>query len=147
MRVDVLAGEKHGRSSIITYCAAVPTSAGQGRRPSPVIREEDDGSITVIASSFQGRRLNRPSDVVVKSDGACSTRPRSFCCWRLRLGDEGRRGGATLPHSLIQVTLPSNPPPHPRLVGSIRIAELALQIALLPHDHAHIDHPQERHHE
>ena len=35
-----------------------------------MIREEDDGSITVIASSFQGRRLNRPSDVVGKSDGA-----------------------------------------------------------------------------
>ena len=31
---------------------------------------EADGSVTVIASSFQGRRLNRPNDVVVKSDGA-----------------------------------------------------------------------------
>jgi gluconolactonase len=40
---------------------------GAGRR---VIREEIDGTITVIASSFQGRRLNRPNDVVVKSDGA-----------------------------------------------------------------------------
>ena len=39
----------------------------EGRR---VIREELDGSTTVIASSFQGRRLNRPNDVVVKSDGA-----------------------------------------------------------------------------
>ena len=34
-----------------------------------VIRQELDGSITVIANSFQGRRLNRPNDVVVKSDG------------------------------------------------------------------------------
>jgi gluconolactonase len=40
---------------------------GAGRR---VIREEPDGSITVIAASFQGHRLNRPNDVVVKSDGA-----------------------------------------------------------------------------
>ena len=40
---------------------------GAGRR---VIREEPDGTTTVIASSFQGRRLNRPNDVVVKSDGA-----------------------------------------------------------------------------
>jgi len=40
---------------------------GIGRR---VTREEADGSITVIAASFQGRRLNRPNDVVVKSDGA-----------------------------------------------------------------------------
>jgi len=35
-----------------------------------VIRQELDGSITVIANSFQGRRLNRPNDVVVKSDGS-----------------------------------------------------------------------------
>src|SRR5215831_7863289 len=35
-----------------------------------VIRQEHDGSITVIAASFQGRRLNRPNDVVVKSDGS-----------------------------------------------------------------------------
>jgi gluconolactonase len=34
-----------------------------------VTRQEPDGSTTVIANSFQGRRLNRPNDVVVKSDG------------------------------------------------------------------------------
>jgi len=34
-----------------------------------VTRQEPDGSITVVANSFQGRRLNRPNDVVVKSDG------------------------------------------------------------------------------
>src|SRR6266566_1576598 len=34
-----------------------------------VTRQEHDGSITVIANSFQGRRLNRPNDVIVKSDG------------------------------------------------------------------------------
>src|SRR6266436_3744843 len=34
-----------------------------------VTRRELDGSLTVIANSFQGRRLNRPNDVVVKSDG------------------------------------------------------------------------------
>jgi gluconolactonase len=34
-----------------------------------VTRQEADGSITVIANNFQGRRLNRPNDVVVKSDG------------------------------------------------------------------------------
>src|SRR5262252_2250015 len=34
-----------------------------------VTRQEHDGSITVVANSFQGRRLNRPNDVVVKSDG------------------------------------------------------------------------------
>lgn len=35
-----------------------------------VARQEADGSATVIASSFQGRQLNRPNDVVVKSDGS-----------------------------------------------------------------------------
>ena len=34
-----------------------------------VTRQEADGSITVIANSFQGRPLNRPNDVVVRSDG------------------------------------------------------------------------------
>jgi gluconolactonase len=34
-----------------------------------VTRLEIDGSLTVIANSFQGRQLNRPNDVVVKSDG------------------------------------------------------------------------------
>jgi gluconolactonase len=33
-----------------------------------VTRQELDGSTTVIANSFQGRQLNRPNDVVVKSD-------------------------------------------------------------------------------
>ena len=41
-----------------------------------VTRQELDGSLTVIANSFQGRRLNRPNDVVVRSDGAiCFTDP------------------------------------------------------------------------
>src|SRR3989442_1511511 len=35
-----------------------------------VTRRELDGSLTVLPNSFQGRRLNRPNDVVVKSDGA-----------------------------------------------------------------------------
>ena len=35
-----------------------------------VSRLELDGSLTVIANSFQGRQLNRPNDVVVKSDGS-----------------------------------------------------------------------------
>src|SRR6059058_2568112 len=34
-----------------------------------VTRLELDGSLTVIANSFQGRQLNRPNDVVVRSDG------------------------------------------------------------------------------
>jgi gluconolactonase len=35
-----------------------------------VTRLELDGSLTVICNSYQGRQLNRPNDVVVKSDGS-----------------------------------------------------------------------------
>lgn len=35
-----------------------------------VTRTEHDGSITVIADGFEGKRLNSPNDVVVKSDGS-----------------------------------------------------------------------------
>lgn len=35
-----------------------------------VTRTEHDGSITVIADSYGGKRLNSPNDVVVKSDGS-----------------------------------------------------------------------------
>ncbi len=35
-----------------------------------VTRTEWDGSITVIAASYQGKRLNSPNDVVVKADGS-----------------------------------------------------------------------------
>ncbi len=38
-----------------------------GRR---VTRTEADGSITVIADRYNGKRLNSPNDVVVKSDGS-----------------------------------------------------------------------------
>ena len=34
-----------------------------------VTRTEWDGSITIIADAFEGKRLNSPNDVVVKSDG------------------------------------------------------------------------------
>ena len=37
-----------------------------GRR---VSRTETDGRITVVADSYQGKKLNSPNDVVVKSDG------------------------------------------------------------------------------
>src|SRR5580765_2133577 len=35
-----------------------------------VTRTEHGGSITVIADSFEGRRLNSPNDVVARSDGS-----------------------------------------------------------------------------
>ena len=35
-----------------------------------VTRMEPDGSITVVASNYRGRRLNRPNDVIARSDGS-----------------------------------------------------------------------------
>src|SRR3546814_10985717 len=35
-----------------------------------VSRTEHDGSITVLADRYDGKRLNSPNDVVVKSDGS-----------------------------------------------------------------------------
>nr|MBP9174794.1 SMP-30/gluconolactonase/LRE family protein [Hyphomicrobiales bacterium] len=43
------------------------TCEHQARR---VTRTEHNGSITVIADAFDGKRLNSPNDVVVKSDGS-----------------------------------------------------------------------------
>ncbi len=40
----------------------------QGNRR--VTRTEHDGTVTVLASHFQGKRLNSPNDAVVRSDGA-----------------------------------------------------------------------------
>lgn len=37
---------------------------------SRVTRTEPDGSITVLATHFEGRALNSPNDIVVRSDGA-----------------------------------------------------------------------------
>lgn len=43
------------------------TCEHRGRR---VTRTEYDGSITVLADSYQGKKLNSPNDVVVASDGS-----------------------------------------------------------------------------
>jgi gluconolactonase len=44
-----------------------------------VTRVEPDGSITVVANHYHDRRLNRPNDVVVKSDGSIYfTDPMTF---------------------------------------------------------------------
>ncbi len=52
------------------------TRDGQGRLVScehgarRVTRTEMDGSITILADQFQGKRLNSPNDVIVHSDGS-----------------------------------------------------------------------------
>jgi gluconolactonase len=68
-----------------------------GRR---VVRTEYDGSITVIADRFQGKRLNSPNDVVVKSDGSVWFTDPAFGI----LGDyEGHRAPQELPLNVYRV--------------------------------------------
>jgi gluconolactonase len=68
-----------------------------GRR---VVRTEYDGSITVVADSFQGKRLNSPNDVVVRSDGSIWFTDPAFGI----LGtDEGHRAAQELPLNVYRV--------------------------------------------
>ncbi len=68
-----------------------------GRR---VVRTEPDGSLTVLAERYQGKRLNSPNDVVVKSDGSIWFTDPPFGL----LGDyEGRRAPAELPTDVYRI--------------------------------------------
>lgn len=65
-----------------------------------VTRTEYDGTITVIADSFEGKRLNSPNDVVVTSDGAVWFTDPSFGI----LGHyEGHRADPELPTNVYRV--------------------------------------------
>jgi gluconolactonase len=68
-----------------------------GRR---VIRTEIDGSITVLADGFGGRRLNSPNDVVVKSDGSIwfTDPPFGIAGWY-----EGHRAEAELAPAIYRI--------------------------------------------
>jgi gluconolactonase len=64
-----------------------------GRR---VVRFEHDGSTTVLADSYQGKRLNSPNDVVVKSDGSVWFTDPPFGTYAFY---EGIKLEAELPHT------------------------------------------------
>ena len=40
-----------------------------------VARYESDGSVTVLADRYEGKRLDRPNDLLCKSDGDCRAAP------------------------------------------------------------------------
>lgn len=75
MRWDALTGQSHAFRTPSNY-ANGNTRDRQGRLIScehlarRVTRTEHDGRITVLADRFDGKRLNSPNDVVVKSDGS-----------------------------------------------------------------------------
>ncbi|PYE37819.1 gluconolactonase [Rhizobium sp. PP-F2F-G38] len=65
-----------------------------------VTRTEYDGTITVIADSFEGKRLNSPNDVIVASDGAIwFTDP----IYGIFSDYEGHRGEQELPCNVYRV--------------------------------------------
>jgi len=87
----------------------------QGRR---VVRFEYDGSITVIADRFQGKKLNSPNDVVVKSDGSIWFTDPPF---GLMAFYEGEKQQPELPHTNVyrvdgatgEITLVTSDVDHP----------------------------------
>lgn len=60
-RTDFINGNTRDRQGRLLSCEH------GGRR---VIRTEPDGSTTIVADNYDGKRLNSPNDVVVKSDGS-----------------------------------------------------------------------------
>ncbi|MFP1646065.1 SMP-30/gluconolactonase/LRE family protein [Pontitalea aquivivens] len=75
MRFDEIAGNvhvfrptsMHANGNTIDRQGRLITCEHGARR---VTRTEFDGSISVLASTYDGKRLNSPNDVVVKSDGS-----------------------------------------------------------------------------
>jgi gluconolactonase len=65
-----------------------------------VTRTEADGAITVLAERFEGKRLNSPNDVVVKSDGSVWFTDPSFGIggWY-----EGEPAASELPHAVYRI--------------------------------------------
>ena len=79
------------------------TCEHRGRR---VTRTEYDGSITVLMDSYEGKRLNSPNDVVVKSDGSIwFTDPLFGISGYLR----GRKGGVRTPSRRLAGRRPDRP--------------------------------------
>jgi gluconolactonase len=65
-----------------------------------VTRTEPDGAITVLATHYQGKRLNSPNDVVVKSDGSTWFTDPSFGV----LSDyEGHKAEPELPTNVYRI--------------------------------------------
>lgn len=56
-----------------------------------VVRQEPDGSFTVLADAFEGRRLNSPNDAVVSRDGAVWFTDPTY---GIEVPDEGKIGRA-----------------------------------------------------
>ena len=79
-----------------TTPTATPSTARAGSSPASTwraasTRTEHDGRITVLADRWQGKRLNSPNDVVVKSDGSIWFTDPDYGIGGNYEGDAGRR--------------------------------------------------------
>jgi len=69
-----------------------------------VTRTEHDGTVTVLADSFEGKRLNAPNDVVVHEDGSVwFTDPGYGILWHY----EGNKGEFELPTNVYRLDVDS----------------------------------------
>jgi gluconolactonase len=65
-----------------------------------ITRTEYDGSITVSASHFEGKRLNSPNDIVCKTDGSIWFTDPPF---GIHGSWEGEKSAAELPHAVYRI--------------------------------------------
>ncbi len=65
-----------------------------------VTRTEHDGTITILADRFEGKRLNSPNDVVVKSDGSLWFTDPPF---GILTNYEGDKATPELPHGVYRI--------------------------------------------
>jgi gluconolactonase len=65
-----------------------------------ITRTEYDGTITVLMDRFEGKRLNSPNDVVVKSDGSIWFTDPPF---GIAHHYEGRKAESELPHNVYRL--------------------------------------------
>lgn len=65
-----------------------------------VTRTEHDGSVTVLADQWQGKRLNSPNDVIVKSDGSIWFTDPSY---GILTDYEGERAAPELPCQVYRI--------------------------------------------
>jgi gluconolactonase len=65
--LSVFRDSKHANGNLLDLEGRLLTCQHSGRA---LVRTEPDGSITVLADKFEGKRFNSPNDVAVKPDGS-----------------------------------------------------------------------------
>lgn len=96
------APSNNSNGNTVDYSGRLISCEHLGRR---VTRTEFDGSVSVLADSFEGKRLNSPNDVVVKKDGSVWFTDPSY---GILTDYEGVRADPELPCYVYRVDLDGN---------------------------------------